>query len=361
MSYAVLAPSPHNMQPWLALITGPNRLRLFCNPEKMLPETDPFHRQITIALGCFIRLFEIATAELGYHSRVELFPDGVDEHALDDRAIADIIVSPPLQKHESFHFVTEDNHGTLQRHSGFSFVTVPSDKPVSKYPLFSLIPKRHTSREVYDRSRAITADEVTALLLYASRSRAAASVDSKLIALLRDLTWRAHLIETATPRVQRENIALTRIGNSEIDQMPDGIDMGGTLFNTLDNIGLLSREQLSDPASIVHQRELEKTRRVLHSAMGYVWLRTDANTRVEQIEAGRDYVAVNLVAAALGLSIQPLSQGLQESPEMQELHNELHSLLTDNSSERIQMLARLGYSLHGTRPSPRWPVRAKVL
>jgi hypothetical protein len=54
LSWAILAPNPHNRQPWLVRLDGQNDVTLFADSTQRLPETDPFDRQITIGLGCFL-------------------------------------------------------------------------------------------------------------------------------------------------------------------------------------------------------------------------------------------------------------------------------------------------------------------
>lgn len=44
VSYAILAPSPHNVQPWRVKLTGPSALDLYVDPTRLLPETDPPYR-----------------------------------------------------------------------------------------------------------------------------------------------------------------------------------------------------------------------------------------------------------------------------------------------------------------------------
>jgi len=49
-------------------------------------------------------------------------------------------------------------------------------------------------------------------------------------------------------------------------------------------------------------------------------------------------------ATALGVQIQPLSQPLQEYPEMRALHRQLRSELGIPEGHTIQMLYRIGYA-----------------
>jgi hypothetical protein len=100
-------------------------------------------------------------------------------------------------------------------------------------------------------------------------------------------------------------------------------------------------------------------RETARSGMGYVWLTSPGNTRADQIMAGRDWVRLNLVTSALGLGVQPMSQALQEFPEMADLYTKAHEMLAPDGGT-VQMLGRLGY---GQTPaqSPRWPIERKIL
>ena len=88
LSYAVLAPNPHNRQPWIADLSIADELTLYCDPDRRLPHTDPFDRQITIGLGCFLELLSQAAAEDGYRTDVAVFPDGEPQPRLDTRPVA---------------------------------------------------------------------------------------------------------------------------------------------------------------------------------------------------------------------------------------------------------------------------------
>ena len=88
LSYALLAPNPHNLQPWLASLDGTDALTLYHDPARQLPATDPFDRQITIGCGAFLELLAIAAAEDGYRAEIAPFPEGGDMGALDARPVA---------------------------------------------------------------------------------------------------------------------------------------------------------------------------------------------------------------------------------------------------------------------------------
>lgn len=78
LSWALLAPNPHNRQPWLADLGTEGAVTLFADTGRLLPHTDPYSRQITIGLGCFLEILRMAAAEEGWRTELALFPDGED-------------------------------------------------------------------------------------------------------------------------------------------------------------------------------------------------------------------------------------------------------------------------------------------
>ena len=66
VSWAILAPNPHNRQPWIVRLDGDDGFTLYADPERRLPTTDPFDRQIAIGLGCFLEIARQAAAQNGW-------------------------------------------------------------------------------------------------------------------------------------------------------------------------------------------------------------------------------------------------------------------------------------------------------
>ncbi len=332
LSYAILAPNPHNRQPWMVELRGEDALLLHCDLERLLPETDPFDRQILIGLGCFLEILRMAAAEQGFLAEITPFPEGAPGERLDRRPVAQVRLRP--------------------------------DDAVAQDPLFAQVLDRRSNKEPFDTARTVSDDSLAALTAAGSGATAiAVTNESAAVEGLRDLTWRAHVIEVETPRTLKESVDLMRIGKAEIEANPDGIDLGGAFLETLNLIGLMTRESLADPASTAFAEGLRMYEEIIGSAMAYVWITTPGNTRLDQLEAGRDWVRVNLAATKLDLGAQPLSQALQEYPEMADLFAELHRRLgaADAVSEgaRVQMRARLGYGPE-VPPSPRWKLESKL-
>ncbi|MFN4159062.1 MAG: hypothetical protein ACK4GO_11745 [Gemmobacter sp.] len=85
---------------------------------------------------------------------------------------------------------------------------------------------------------------------------------------------------------------------------------------------------------------------------------TPGNTRADQIAARRRWLRLNLTTTARGLALHPVSQTLQEFPEMTGPYARAHALLAA-PGETVQMLGRLGYGPPTPR-TPRWPLETRM-
>ena len=326
LSYALLAPNPHNRQPWLVQLKGDQELTLFCDLERRLPVTDPQDRQIVIGCGAFLELLAIAAAEDGYQAIITPFPEGEDMATLDRRPVAHV-----------------------------KFVA-GSGQPD---PLFAQVLARRSNKTAYHPR-----DVPQALLVELAQAGGAFGTSSTCIgntplaARLRDLTWRGHTTEMAIPDALQESVDLMRIGAGEVTASPDGIELEGPLIGAGRLAGVVSRETLGDPSSTGFQQGLDMYQAMAMSARAFGWLANTNASRTDQLNAGRAYVRMNLKATELGLGIHPWSQALQEYAEMSGLFEEVHGLI--GGGERLQMLFRIGYA-DPVIPTPRRGLNAHLV
>jgi hypothetical protein len=329
ISYALLAPNPHNLQPWRADLREPGVITIWHDPKRLLPETDPFGRQLTIGHGCFIETAAIAARQFGQTLEAELFPQREPTRAsLDDRPIARL---------------------TLR-------------DGASRDPLFDAITRRHSLKEPFDPARPVTPDAARAIAAATAEAggRFTIQSDPARVAALSDLLGRGMERELRTPAKLKESIDLVRVGWSEIVANPDGIDLGGPLFELLNLLGQMSREGMLDPASQAFKATLDGYWELSRATATVGWLSTPGNTRADQIMAGRAYMRAALAATVAGVNMHPMSQVLQEYAEMADLTREALRLLQPDAGEHVQMLVRLGYGV-GARPSPRRGVDAHIM
>ncbi len=312
LSYALLAPNPHNLQPWIVDLEGTDALSLYHDKDRRLPETDPYDRQITIGLGCFLEQMVIAASADGLRAIVKLYPDGPDG---------------PVARAEFLPGGVAD-------------------------PLGRAMLARRSCKEPF-ATTPIEAEKADELAAYAT-----IITEPNAVADLRALTWEALLIEMHTPRTMMESVDLLRFGKAQINANPDGIDLGGPLMETAILLGILSREAQADPTSAGFKQGVDIFRKTLRETPAYAVLVSDGNSRIDQINTGRRWLRLNLATTQLGLALHPISQSLQEYPEMADHYARVHEMLAQ-PGQTVQMLGRLGYGPQ-TPETPRWPLEAKL-
>lgn len=319
LAHGILAPNPHNRQPWLIELQGADQAVLHVDRERLLPVTDPFDRQIVIGCGAFVELTCLAATLRGRSVTVEPFPDGGGGQRLDDRPVARFTFGPG---------------GATD-------------------PLAARILTRRSNKEAYDPARPVETAAARGMLAEGAASgfRSGIVADGRLSAL-RDLVSGAYVTEVETPAAFEESIELMRIGREEIARHRDGIDIGGPMVEAMAAVGLMSRDQIRKPGTMAHEQGKSMYRGLADSSPAFVWLISQGNDRATQLNAGRAWARMNLAADAAGVAVHPVSQGLQEYAEVAEFKRRVDTLIEVRPGERLQMLARAGYG-KVVPPAPR--------
>lgn len=330
LAHALLAPNPHNLQPWIADLREPNRITLAWDPARVLVETDPFGRQILIGFGAFLELLDQAARARGHRADIVLFPRGIAE------------TKTP---------VTELTGSPIAR------IDLHPDGTIAKDPLFAAVFDRRSCKEAYALDRPLTAAHADSIRHAHEDSTISLTLarGGSMPERLRELTRDAMLLELRTPRTLKESIDLTRVGAEEIAANPDGIDLHGPLFWWLKRLGLMTREKAMQPGTIAFQGGIDYALGWADATPSFGWIATDGNSREGQIAAGRAYVRLNLQATRLGVAMHPVSQLLQEYPEMTDLQRKFYKTVGVPTGQTVQMLFRLGYA-DRPAPSPRHPL-----
>lgn len=332
LGFARLAPNSHNVQPWLVDLPSDMEMRLSVDRSRLLPASDPPARQIHISQGTFLELREVAAREFGYRAEIRYFPDGEYSGSIvEDRPVASISLRP--------------------------------QPGVARDPLFREIGKRRTNKRPYDLKRKLSAAEL-----------------AELHSVVRgeNLTWRiitsepqrreiagictlAMATEVSSVARNRETAQWFRFSDRELLEKRDGF---GAAQNGVEGVKkwfaesfILSRERAADPKGAFAQGAVAQTREQAGSAPAFGALISRTNTRLEQVLAGRAYARMDLTASRLGLAVQPLSQALEEYPEMASLRTRLKLVLGVAEEETVQMLFRLGRA-EPARHTPRRRVAA---
>jgi hypothetical protein len=337
LGYALLAPHSHNLQSWQVDLREPGQITLYCDPGRLLPQTDPLGRQILMSHGTFLELLDLAARERGLRADIRLFPDGGFEMATAGaRPIAQVRLAP--------------------------------DAAVRPDPLFAGVLRRHTNREAYDPARPVADAAWAAMAAAAAATGEEAGLrfghlgpaDPPALARHRRIADAAWRIELTTPRTILESYRVLRVGADEVARHRDGLTLLAPAVVWLNRLGLFDRSHAPAADSWATRSQLDDFRDKLQSTTGFLWLVSGDNRRESQVDAGRAYVRVQLAAALHGVSMQPLSQALQEYPEQAGPYRDIHAELGATApGATVQMWARVGYA-PPVGPAPRRPLDAII-
>ena len=332
LAHAILAPHSHNLQSWVVDLSEPDQITLYLDRTRLLPETDPFSRQMMMSQGTFLELLDQAARARGLRADITLFPDGVfAERSVDDRPTARIRLQP--------------------------------DAGVIADPLFAQVFQRRTNRQAYEpRVPAPEARQfiVQSTARYPFRAGVTTLDDTEIIARQRQIAKDAWRIELTTPRTVLESFKVLRIGPREIAEHRDGISLNEPVVRAIHALGLFDRTRAPGPDDMATTRQIEEFNANIDSTPAFYWLISEGNDRVTQVNAGRAWVRAQLAATAQGLAMQPISQALQEYPEVQAPYLAIHELLgTPAPRFTVQMWARLGQG-PAVQPAPRRGLDAHI-
>jgi hypothetical protein len=129
LAHAILAPHSHNLQSWLVDLRQPGEIALYCDRTRLLPETDPFSRQIMMSQGTFLEVLTLAARQQGLRADIRAVPPRVSL----------------IPKAAPANGLT-------------ALIRLVPDASVKPDPLFAQVFQRHTNRSAYDMKAPDAAD-----------------------------------------------------------------------------------------------------------------------------------------------------------------------------------------------------------
>jgi hypothetical protein len=324
LSWALLAPSPHNTQPWIAELRGPDSILTRVDPDRLLPVADGNGRQTLIAHGAFLELLALAAQAEGRRAEVTLPPDGP------------FLVAGPM-----------------------AAVRLLADPGSAPDPLFAALPWRRSTKLAYDLEKPLKGRDGEALAKAVAGDPVVFGIarEPERVSALRELTRAAFRTEQRSPPARAETMDWLRLGADEVTARRDGIPVTGRSVWWLNRLGLLSKAHLETPGSFASRMGSLQWDNLFTGTASFGWLVTATDDTLGRIAAGRAYQRLDLAAAARGIAIHPVSQALGDHPALAESRRQLEAILAVGLPARVQMLFRLGYA--GPQPpSPRRPLQA---
>jgi hypothetical protein len=304
VSFAVLAPSSHNTQPWTFNLRW-DGLDIVLDRSRVLPVKDPAAREMIISCGAALQNIRIALRHWGFAAKVEILP-----HASTPDVLARVQVGGPRVRSRLNDL------------------------------LFGAIQKRHTNRAPF------LPDPVPPRLVAAFRAAAELegawlyqTTDGTLRPMLADLVAKADRDQWVDDHFRHEHTSWMRPNAGPVR---DGLP--GYVFGMSDFVARLApallRRMPVGRAWARHDRALALDAPLL------VMLGTPGDTPRHWMETGQALQLVLLIAAAHGVAASFLNQPLQ----VPRLRTRIRSRL--GLSGYPQIVLRMGYA-PPTRATPR--------
>ena len=295
------APSKHNTQPWRFVVRG-NALEIWTDPQRVLPNSDPHRRELTLACGAAIHLACVAARAIGFQPHVTVLPDGVG--GLLGRLVE---VGP--------------------------WATSAQDRE-----LLALVPRRRTDRG------PLNGDALPNSVPFLLQSAAAVEGASlRLVSTVGDRATLIGLVERADRMlVQRADIdrELQRWTREPGDSRRDGVPTD----RTRGPAASYRAEFVQRDFSGTHPRPTHAREGVDRPIVGVLCTGTDRE--VDWISAGRALAAVLLCAAEHGADSSYLNQPVEEPA----IRNQLRTML--DLPGTAQVILRIGVG-GNVLPTPR--------
>lgn len=314
----LLAANNHNMQPWKIELDQEDSMvfYLYADSSCVTGEVDPLYRQMMITQGTFLEYVRVAGGKLGWNVDIKLFPDGVyDEsdilHSMDVRPVAKITLSKAQPADSPLYdeiFMADTNRGAYK-------------------------PEQLTSSQISGLETLSEAD--VAIKLYA---------DEDNLNKIGEYALQSATIEAGVARVMEESNAIFRANEYQKNKYRYGYSVEGqgmTGFKRNILQGLLTVFPSLNSGDGASQNFINYTKKSVANTPAYAMIVTEGNSRVEQVESGMLYSRLVLTGHTLGLVMQPLSQVLEEYPEMQTLYDEFKQAYAPENGT-VQMLFRVG-------------------
>jgi hypothetical protein len=328
IAHGLLAPNAHNMQSWRIVLDPADKMKfkLYLDETRLLPATDPYHRQSVISQGTFIELAHIAARKLGYETDIKLFPDGefglmpADEQ-IRNKPMAEIALFP--SKSEGSDFYT-----TI-------FERVTTRTPYLENPL---------SQEQIERLTRLNDFDNIGVIVFQNPDE---------LSRLKELAVKGVDVESRLSSTMNESHVVLRFNEYQKNKHRNGLTMSSQGFSRLKQFFIESGATLFPP-SLEQEgkiwREAEGLR--IEKTPAYAMIFSDKNDRITQVNVGRLYSRMQLSGAAMGLSMQPTMQVTEEYPEMKALYEEVTKRFVKNG-QTVQMLFRVGMAVKKVDHSPR--------
>lgn len=319
VAHGLLSSNGHNMQPWkIRLDKNNNRVfYLYADNERLTSAVDPPARQMMITQGTFLEYVSVAGDELGYRTTIDLFPEG----GYDEKELLKSMANKPVAK-----------------------ITLTKTNPVNN-SLYNFMFLPDTNRLAY-LSAKLSPEQVNHLERINGNNEMSVKVfqDKKNVEKLSNYVMQGAVIEAGVTDAMKESQIIFRPNEYQKNKYRYGFSVEGQGTSGIMKYlvqGLVTLFPGMNTGKAAADNFIKSTRVSVDNTPAYAMIITRDNSRLSQVKSGMLYSRLILEAHGTGLVMQPLSQVLEEYPEMKEPYKSIHQSYAPDGYT-IQMLVRLG-------------------
>ena len=337
-SIGLLAASNHNMQPWKIKLDKSDSMTfyLYADSSRMTKEVDPYARQMMISQGTFLEYVAVAGEKEGWRTKISFFPNGM----YDESQLTISMNTKPVAK-----------------------ITLTKTQPQNN-PLYNATFLPDTNREAY-KAQKLSLAQVNALESIPTETGVSLKLFQDKINVNKIGIYSLHsaAIEAGVTRVMNESNAIFRANEYQKNKYRYGYSVEGQgTSGFMKNIlqGIVTLFPSMNTGKSASQNFINYTQTSINNTPAYVMVVSTDNSRVAQIKSGMLYSKIVLTGHNLGLAMQPLSQVLEEYPEMKVPYAEFKQAYASNGGT-VQMLFRVGEPTKSTLLSMRRDVKSLIV
>jgi len=288
-----------------------------------------------ISQGTFLEYVAVAGEKEGWHTEISLLPNGT----YDESHLAESMDTKPVAK-----------------------ITIAKTQPQSSL-LYNATFLPDTNREAYKADK-LSSSQAAALESLSTESGASIKLfqDEENMNKISEYSLKSATIEAEVTRVMDESNVIFRANEYQKNKYRYGYSVegqgtSGFMKNILQGIVTLFPSMNTGKAA--SQNFINYTRTSVNNTPAYAMIVSTDNSRAEQVKSGMLYSKLVLTGHTFGLVMQPLSQILEEYPEMQVPYTEFKQAYAPNGGT-VQMLFRVGKPTKSTPLSMRRDVKSLI-
>lgn len=321
LTYASLAPSGHNSQPWSVRVVSEREWIIGSDNQRWLTVVDPDNREVLLSIGAFIENLAQAASAYGFHAEIEVLA-----RTPMDGDVARVVLVPG-------------------KAADIPLARISTRRTVKS----KLQPRELTSADVADFTRAAGGH----LHYFPAGSR-----HSNLMAQEAVENFR---IQFENSRAMAEAVQWTRFSDKDVKKYRDGLTPDGMEITGL--AGFYVRHFL-DPADAAGRRFREKgIQKVSAQAKeggGWLVITSDGATVPDLIRSGRRFQRMALLAREKMVGIHPMTQTLEEASGRSNIRRHHPSAMIPQFMLRVGYLAQYPDPVSLRRPVDWFLVKPSV-